>query len=92
MKEFTAERAREMTSSSPVVERAAKRIVNEILRQVRRAAKRGDDRVIAFYKKWDNKIAERVCIKLRALGYSAAPNMLHTGFVVDWSVKDDASK
>ena len=86
---LTAERAREMTNASPVIERAARRIVNEILRQVKRAAKRGDDRVIAFYKKWDGKIAERVCIELRALGYNAAPNMLHTGFVVDWRQVDD---
>ena len=89
---LTAERAREMTSGSPVVERAVRRIVNEILRQVKRAAKRGDDRVIAFYKKWDGRIAERVCLELRALGYNAAPNVLHTGFVVDWRVKDNTSK
>ena len=81
---LTAECAREITNNSPVVERATKRIVNEILRQVKRAARKGDDRVVAFYKRWDSKIAERVCIELRALGYNAAPNMLHTGFVVDW--------
>ena len=81
---LTAERAREITTNSPVVERATKRIVNEILRQVKRAARKGDDRVVAFYKRWDSKIAERVCLELRALGYNAAPNMLHTGFVVDW--------
>ena len=81
---LTAERAREITSTSPVVERAVRRIVNEILRQVKRAAKKGDDRVVAFYRKWDNKIAEMVCSELKALGYKAAPNMLHTGFVVDW--------
>lgn len=89
---LTAECAREITNSSPKVERAARRIVNEILRQVKRAAKSGDDMVVVFYKKWDNKIAERVCLELRALGYKAAPNMLKTGFVVDWRVKDDASK
>ena len=92
MKEFTAERAREITNNSLKVERAAKRIVKEILRQVKHAAKMGDDMVVVFYKKWDSKIAERVCLELRALGYNAAPNMLHTGLVVDWSVKDDASK
>ena len=89
---LTAERAREMTSSSPVVERATRRIVNEILRQVKRAAKRGDDRVVVFYRKWECRIAERVCTELKALGYNAAPNMLHTGFVVDWRVKDNADK
>lgn len=89
---LTAERAREITSSSPALERAVRRIVKEILRQVKRAAKRGDDRVVAFYKKWDGKIAERVCLELRALGYNAAPNMLHTGFVVDWSVKNNTDK
>lgn len=86
---LTAECAREITSSSPVVERAVRRIVNEILRQVKRAAKKGDDRVVVFYKKWDGRIAEKVCIELRGLGYSAAPNMLHTGFVVDWRIKDN---
>ena len=89
---LTAEHAREITNSSPRVERAARQIVNEILRQVKRAAKKGDDIVLVFYKKWDSKIAERVCLKLRALGYYAAPNMLHTGFIVDWRVKDDANK
>lgn len=89
---LTAERAREITSSSPVVKRATRRIVNEILRQVKRVAKKGNDRVVVFYKKWDSKIAERVCLELRGLGYNAAPNALHTGFVVDWGVKDDASK
>ena len=92
MKEFTAERAREITNSSSKVERAAKRIVKEILRQVKRAAKMGDDMVVVFYKKWDSKIAERVCLELRALGYKAAPNMLRTGFIVDWRVKDNTSK
>ena len=87
---LTAECAREITNNSPVVERATKRIVNEILRQVKRAAKRGDDRVVTFYRKWDSKLAEKVCFELRALGYNAAPNMLHTGFVVDWRIKDNA--
>lgn len=86
---LTAERAREITNSSPAFERAVRRIVNEILRQVKRAAKKGNDRVVVFYKKWDGKVAERVCLELRALGYSAAPNMLHTGFVVDWRQADD---
>ena len=81
---LTAECAREITNNSPVVERAVRRIVNEILRQVKRAAKRGDDRVVAFYKRWDSKIAEKVCLELRDLGYEAAPNVLHTGIVVDW--------
>ena len=89
---LTAERARKITSNSPVVERAVRRIVNEILRNVKRAAKRGDDRVVVFYKKWDGKIAERVCVELKGLGYNAAPNVLRTGFVVEWRVKDDASK
>ena len=89
---LTAERAREITDTSPVVERAVRRIVNEILRKVKSAAKKGDDRVVVFYKKWDCRIAERVCIELRGLGYNAAPNMLHTGFVVDWRIKDDTSK
>ena len=89
---LTAERAREITSNSPVVKRVVKRIVKEILRRVKCAAKRGDDRVIAFYKKWDTRIAEEVCLELRALGYNAAPNMLHTGFVVDWRIKDNANE
>ena len=86
---LTAERAREITNNSPAVERAVKRIVNEILRKVKCAAKRGDDRVVAFYKKWDGKVAERVCLELRELGYEAAPNVLHTGFIVDWRQADD---
>ena len=86
---LTAERAREMTNASSVVERAVRRIVNEILRQVKRAAKRGDDSVVVFYKKWDDKIAEKICLELRTLGYNAAPNMLHTGFVVNWRQADD---
>lgn len=90
MKEFTAERAREITNGSQVVKWTVKRIVNEILRQVKRAAKRGDDRTVVFYKKWDDKVAERVCLELRALGYNAAPNVLHTGFVVNWRQADDA--
>ena len=89
---LTAERAREMANSSPVAERATKRIVNEILRQVKRAARKGNDRVVVFYKKWDSKIAERVCLELKGLGYHAAPNLLRTGFIVDWGVKDDASE
>ena len=72
--------------------RATKRIVNKILRRVKRAAKKGDDRVVVFYKKWDTRIAEKVCLELRALGYNAAPNMLHTGFVVDWRIKDNTDK
>ena len=87
-----AERAREITNSSPVVERAVRRIVNEILRNVKRAAKKGDDRVVVFYKKWNCRIAERVCLELRALGYDAVPNVLRTGFIVDWRIKDEASK
>ena len=86
---LTAECAREITSGSPAIKRAVRRIVNEILRKVKCAAKKGDDRVIVFYKKWNGKIAEKVCLELRALGYKAAPNMLNTGFVVDWRQADD---
>lgn len=89
---LTAEHAREIASGSPVVEQTAKRIVNEILRRVKRAAKKGDDRVVVFYKRWDGKVAEKVCLELRALGYNAAPNMLNTGFVVDWRIKDNTDK
>ena len=87
---LTADRAREIANGSLMAKRATKRIVNEILRRVKRAAKRGDDRVVVFYKKWDSRIAERVCLELKALGYNAAPNMLHTGFVVDWKEKGQA--
>ena len=89
MKEFTAERAREMTNASPVVARTVRKLVNDIMRQVKRAAKRGDDRIVVFYKKWDSKVAEKICLELRTLGYKAAPNMLHTGIVVDWRQADD---
>ena len=89
---LTAERAREITSNSPAVERAARRIVKEILRNVKCAAKNGNDSTVVFYKKWDSKVAEKVCTELRGLGYEAAPNVLRTGFVVDWRVKDDASR
>ena len=89
---LTAERAREITNGSSKAKRTTKRIVNEILRRVKRAAKKGDDRVVVFYKKWDCRIAERVCSELKTLGYNAAPNMLHTGFVVDWRIKNDANK
>lgn len=86
---LTAERAREMTNASPVVTRTVRKLVNDIMRQVKRAAKRGDDRIIVFYKRWDGKIAEKICLELRTLGYNAAPNMLHTGIVVDWRQADD---
>ena len=89
---LTADRAREITNGSSMSKRATKRIVNKILRRVKRAAKKGDDRVVVFYKKWDTRIAEKVCLELRALGYNAAPNMLHTGFVVDWRIKDNTDK
>lgn len=86
---LTAERAREMTNASPVMARTVRKLVNDIMRQVKRAAKRGDDRIVVFYKKWDDKIAEKICLELRTLGYNAAPNMLHTGIFVSWRQADD---
>ena len=86
---LTAERAREMTNASPVMARTVRKLVNDIMRQVKRAAKRGDDRIVVFYKKWDSKVAEKICLELRTLGYNAEPNMLHTGIVVDWRQAND---
>ena len=80
MKKFTAQEARALMSNS----KKAYRLVKSILRTVKRAAKKGEDRVVVSYRRWSDAIASSICAELKLLGYEAEPNCLHTGIVVSW--------
>lgn len=80
MKEFTAEEARDMVNKSGVVSRETR----SILRDIKRAAKRGRYSLAISYSKWDNVVAERICENLRGLGYRACTDIWRPAIYVSW--------
>ena len=80
MKEFTAKEARDMANKSGV----ASRKTRSILRDIRRAAKRGRYSLNISYSDWDSVVAERVCENLKELGYKACPDVWRAAIYISW--------
>lgn len=80
MKEFTAKEAREAASKSRLADRETKRL----LRDIKRAAKRGKYSLRVSYCDWNNMAAEKICENLKRLGYVAFTDAWRTAIYISW--------
>ena len=80
MKEFTAKEARTMANKSGV----ASRKTRSILRDIKRAAKRGRYSLNLRYSDWDSVVVERICENLKGLGYKACADVWRTAIYISW--------
>ena len=80
MKEFTAKEARDMANKSGKVSRETR----SILRDIKRAAKRGRYSLNVSYSDWDNVVVERICENLKGLGYKAYPDTWRAAIYISW--------
>lgn len=80
MKELTAKEAKALADNNKVVEKT----VQKILRKVYRKAKKG-----GYSLKYDSPygavVDERICEKLRGLGYKACTSVAGVNIFVYWS-------
>lgn len=80
MKEFTAKEARDMADKSGLVSRETR----SILRDVKRAAKRGKYSLSISYSTWDSVVAKKICENLRELGYRACTDTWRAVIYISW--------
>lgn len=81
MKEFTAQEARDMVNNSGVVSRETR----SVLRDIKRAAKRGRCNLSVSYSRWDDMIAAKICENLGELGYKARLDLWRPIIYISWS-------
>lgn len=80
MKEFTAKEARAMADKSGV----ASRKTRSILRDIKRAAKRGRYSLNISYSDWDSVVVDKICENLKRLGYRAYADVWRTAIYISW--------
>jgi hypothetical protein len=80
MKEFTAKEARDMADKSGTVSRETR----SILRDIKRAAKRGRYNLNLLYSDWDSVVVEKICENLKGLGYKACTDTWRTAIYISW--------
>jgi hypothetical protein len=80
MKEFTAKEARAMANKSG----AASRKTRSILRDIKRAAKRGRYNLNFSYSVWDSVVVEKICENLKELGYKAYGDVWRSAIYISW--------
>jgi hypothetical protein len=80
MKEFTAQEARDMANKSGVVSRETR----SILRDIKRAARRGKYSLSVSYSNWDNAVAEMICENLAGFGYKARIDLWRAAIYISW--------
>ena len=79
-KEFTAKKAREAASKSRLVDRETR----SILRDIKRAARRGRYSLNVLYSDWDSVVVERICENLKGLGYKAYADAWRAAIYISW--------
>ena len=79
-KEFTAKKARETASKSRLVDRETKRL----LRDIKRAAKKGKYALRVSYRDWNDVAAEKICENLKGLGYVAFTDIWRAAIYISW--------
>ena len=84
MKEFTAKEARAMANKSGV----ASRKTRSILRDIKRAAKRGRYSLNISYSDWDSVVVEKICENLKRLGYIACDDTWRAAIYISWEGKE----
>ena len=80
MSYFTASEARTAADSSKRVER----LVKSLLRDIKRAAKRGEYHFSIRYSDYDEKLANKVCDRLGKLGYTAHADGWCSAIYISW--------
>ena len=80
MKKFTAKEARGMANKSGV----APRKTRSVLRDIKRAAKRGRNGLNLSYSDWDSVVAEKICENLKGLGYKACTDVWRAAIYISW--------
>lgn len=77
---LTAKEARDMADKSGV----ASRKTRSILRDIKRAAKRGRYSLNISYSDWDNVVVDKICENLNRLGYIAFDDTWRAVIYVSW--------
>lgn len=80
MKEFTAQEAKALADNNKIVEK----MVRKILRQVRKRAKKGGYN-LEYDSPYGKIIDNRICERLRGLGYKACTSVMPGNIFVYWS-------
>ena len=79
MKEFTAQEAKALADNNKTVEK----MVRKILRQVYKSAKKGGYS-LRYGSPYGEIIDDRICERLRGLGYKACTSMIAANIFVHW--------
>ena len=80
MRYFTASDAKAAADDSKRVER----LVKSLLRDIKRAAKRGKYHFSIIYSDYDEKLANKVCARLGELGYTAHADGWCSAIYISW--------
>lgn len=80
MKEFTAQEAKALADNNKIVEK----MVRKILRQVHKRAKKGSYS-LDYRSPYEEIINNRICERLRGLGYRACTSLLGGNILIDWN-------
>ena len=80
IKHFTAEEARNMANKCEV----ASRKTRSILRDIKRAAKRGRYSLNISYSDWDSVVVDKICENLNRLGYIALDDTWRAAIYISW--------
>ena len=80
MQEFTAKEVRAMADKSGVVSRKTR----SILRDIKRAAKRGRYSLNISYSDWDSVVVDKICENLNRLGYIALDDTWRAAIYISW--------
>ena len=81
MKEFTAKEARSMADKSGVVSRKTR----SLLRDIKRATKRGRYSLNISYSDWDSVVVDKICENLNGLGYVAFADGWRAAIYISWN-------
>ena len=84
MKEFTAQEARTLADNNKIIEKT----VQKILRQVRKRAKKGGYS-LKYGSPYGEIIDNRICERLRRLGYRACISVVSGNIFVYWSEAEE---
>ena len=87
MKEFTAQEAKALADNNKIVEK----MVRKILRQVRKKAKKGGYS-LKYGSPYGEIIDNRICERLKGLGYKAATSIVAANIFVYWDKAGEEAK
>lgn len=77
---FIAKEAREMANKSGLVSR----VTRSILRDIKRAARKGRYSLNTSYSDWDSVVVDKICENLKGLGYKAYGDIWRAAIYISW--------